>query len=202
MPWLGLTTPPVWKAIFARARRGGVPAVLVVFGVGAASAGLAFPEGDAASKVRVYVGTVVHLELGDPTYVVSGGAGKVEVDVPFRVSANTDLLQFQCFASDLYKAGDPDSPHKMLHGAGVLLAIPGARPLAGGSSFLSFLEGVEEIKNGLLLYGTETRMWGSSHSHTFTRDAVATFEWIHPTPYLPEGEYVGVVKMTVAKGSF
>ncbi|MHB8763877.1 MAG: hypothetical protein ACYDA8_06010, partial [Deferrisomatales bacterium] len=152
--------------------------------------------GEAATRVSARVGTIVTLEAGDVRPQVPPLGGDITAEIDFRVSANVGWLWFQCFASDLFKAGDPLSGHRISRAGGVSLRIPQAIPL-GGTSYLRYLPGGpgEQLVEGFRVYPTEPREWESSSNGTFTRDGVATFSWSQAGPLLPRGTYAGYVKV-------
>lgn len=152
---------------------------------------------ETASRVAINVKTTVAVSGGDLVLASVQSSGEILADTDFRVSANVDTLWFQCFASDLYKAGDPLSKYSIPHQDGVLLSVPRAMPLDFGSQFLTYLEeelGATEKLNGFTLYPTETKGWESSERATFTRDITTTFTWAKPNSALPTGTYVGFIK--------
>lgn len=153
-------------------------------------------DSNATARVSVHVGTIVEIDGGGTAVAESHQTGEIEVDAEFRVSANVGNLWFQSFASDLFKAGDPQSHFSIPHHEGVLLTIPRSMPLAG-SSFLPYLGGgPADTHQGFPLFATEAREWESSSYGTFTRDLVARFTWLRSHPLLPSGTYAGYVKLT------
>lgn len=120
----------------------------------------------------------------------------MEAEVGFRVSANMDRVYVQCFASDLFKAGYPGSPYRIGHDGGVLVSMPAASPVHGGSPFLAFVGPAVPgtgAAAGFLLYPTESRQWESAFL-SFSHDVTASFSWRGAGELLPRGEYAGYVK--------
>jgi len=152
-----------------------------------------------------------HVVVQVPSHIVVSGPAVVTVDlsdvqigspifahVGFLVRANTQKVELQVACTDLYKAGDPTSAHRIpVAGAGARITCENARAIAGGDSLLQWQHSPSA---GLLPPGWTGAV---SVAGTFTASPAATFSqnvsvdvsWNTTDSSLPVGEYRGFVKL-------
>jgi hypothetical protein len=146
-----------------------------------------------------------------PAYITISGPALVAVDlhdyqigspipasVRFLVSANAQEVDLQVACTDLYKAGDPTSAHRIpVAGAGVRITCEHGHAVAGGDALLPWQH---SLPAGLLPAGwtgavTEAATFTASPAAIFSQNVAVDVTWNTTDPDLPLGEYQGYVKL-------
>ncbi len=114
-------------------------------------------------------------------------------EVRFAVRANTQEVEFQVACTDLCKAGDPASEHR------IPVAGPGAEIMCeqGGSRLLTWLHNppVDALPGGWTGRVSEAGVFTASAGRTFCQDVAVEVSWQATDPTLPTGEYQGILRL-------
>jgi hypothetical protein len=165
-------------------------------------------NGSAEVKVEVAVVPNILVRAMSP-YVNAGSiatnlgdddtAGQVCAFIPFQVHANTEAVNLQVCATNLYKGGDANAPQ-----------IPLCQDedskvdvITGGLATRKFwpdntLNWTSEVFTSHGLHGlcTEVGIFEAGSTGTFSIDLTVKVCWCNENPELPVGNYFGYVKLT------
>jgi hypothetical protein len=118
--------------------------------------------------------------------------------VGFLVRANTQEVELQVACTDLYKAGDPTSLHRIpVVGAGARVTCEHGHGTAGSDSLLQWhhspLPG--HLPAGWSGAVSEAGTFTASPAATFSQNVTVDVSWSTTDSGLPSGEYRGVVTL-------
>lgn len=160
----------------------------------------------AFKKVAIVIDPNITLSaLGQVNETANFQTGDIEVPVQFSISANTQYVELQAQATDLFKASDPASPNKVTKAGPVIVEIlpDGAgvtgSPAPGFSSGLAF-DGAAPVPTLIEgktwpLFTTVRSRFQSGNAGTFTHDMKLYFHWNNNNGQLARGDYGGYVKL-------
>jgi len=114
----------------------------------------------------------------------------------FRVDANSEEVNFQVNASNLYKADDPTTT---IYIPLNLSAGPIVQPVNGNATkfhgnTLAYT-GAGPTVCGFSTMTTEVVQFASSQAGVFSQEVDVTVSWLQANPEMPTGEYTGVVQL-------
>jgi hypothetical protein len=119
--------------------------------------------------------------------------GPLTGSVPFRIDANTQAVLLAVQATNLFKAGDPSSPHAIVldHGVPAVVGRVGGDPVPRS---LPFMEAA--LLDGHQGWGTEPIELESGEAGHFSENLLVQCTWVNANNALPSGGYSGLVKIT------
>jgi hypothetical protein len=172
-----------------------------VLGVLAWSWGAAFSQASThinEATVRVQASIEPQIAVSEQVIVVIDlqdcmiGAA-IPAGVRFSVAANTREVELQVACTDLYRAGDPASEHR------IPVAGPGAQITCeqAGRRLLAWLNTpqTDALPAGWTGKVSEASVFTSPDRRTFHQDAAVEVSWQATDPALPAGEYQGIVRL-------
>lgn len=173
-------------------------AILVVL---AWSGGLAFSQSatshsEATARIRARVEP--RIAVSEPAIVVIDLQDRmtgsvIPAEARFTVLANTQEVELQVACTDLYKAGDPASEHRIpVAGRGAGIECERA-----GSRLLTWLHNppVNALPGGWTGRVSEAGVFTASTDRTFCQNVAVEVSWQATDPALPTGEYQGIVQL-------
>jgi hypothetical protein len=122
----------------------------------------------------------------------------ISASVRFLVSANTQEVELQVACTDLYRAGDPTSAHRIpVAGAGARITCAHGHASADGNFLLQWQH---SPSTGLLPAGwtgavSEAGTFTASPAVTFSQNVGVDVSWNTTDSSLPVGEYRGIVTL-------
>jgi hypothetical protein len=131
--------------------------------------------------------------------------GNFNATVTWRVDANSQTVNMQLAASDLWKGDDPTNSEV----APIPLAVSTpaqVRPANGnetnsGDNLLSWDGGPGEEVNGFPTQLTEVGAFESSQNGHFSQQVTTTIRYNQNDPEKPQGQYSGVIRLYVLLGA-
>jgi hypothetical protein len=172
----------------------------VVFILLAVCANFAFADLSSQATSNVYVNVVANIAVQALAPNFSLGdiqTGDFAGQIPFRIDANTEGVDFWTEATYLYKGNDPTNsdvtPILLNQTAGTDLVFPHANPIGAGTTNLAYLGGTNI--DGFLGYITEHQAFESSQSGHFSQNGMLTVTWTQTDAEKPTGEYSGLVRL-------
>jgi hypothetical protein len=153
-------------------------------------------------EVKVEVTVVPNITVGGPTdyvnlgTVASGDNGKIYGKIPFRVHANTEAVNLQVCATNLYKGGDANAPYiPLCIGEDVEICTYGlaTQKWAPDNKLAWTSEAFES--HGLAGLCTVVGTFEAGTTGTFSIDFDVKVSWKNDNPELPVGNYFGYVKL-------
>jgi len=123
--------------------------------------------------------------------------GDFSVVVDYHVQSNQHQVELACVASDLHKAWDANSQHKipLKRSAGCRLYTPLANPMQGASSTAIFAETAEEMIDQYPAYATPFVRFQSAQAERFSMDVRIRLVYSQSLYTLPLGQYGGEIKL-------
>ena len=113
----------------------------------------------------------------------------IPANVRFLVSANAQEVELQVACTDLYKAGDPTSAHRIpVAGAGARITCEHGHAVAGGDALLPWQRGLRPVScppAGRPV--TEAATFTASPAATFSQNVAVEVSWNATDPDLPLG---------------
>lgn len=117
----------------------------------------------------------------------------IPAEVRFSVHANTREVELQVACTDLYKAGNPASEHR------IPVAGPGAEIGCERADrrLLTWLHNppANALPGGWTGRVSEAGIFIASTGRTFCRNVAVEVSWQATDPALPTGEYQGIVRL-------
>jgi len=158
-----------------------------------------FADTGASATVNVKVNVDPNVSLVPINLNVDAGTvqtGSFTAFCQFRVDANSEQVNFQVNASNLYKGNDPTTTTYIPLN---LSAGPIVQPVNGNatnfhSNTLCYT-GVGPTVGGFATETTEVVQYESSQSGTFSQEVDVTVSWLQSNSQMPQGEYSGVVQL-------
>jgi hypothetical protein len=173
-----------------------LPAVLVAlaWGCGVALAQVPAPLGEATAHVQTWVQPWIAISRPEVVIIdlqehLLGST--IPCQVRFRIQANTQEVELQVACTDLYRAGDPASAHRIpvaAPGATITCEENDARPLA-------WLNGPPSnaLPPGWRGKVSEKGLFAAPAGGVFSQDVSVDVAWNAADPSLPTGEYQGII---------
>lgn len=175
-----------------------MPAIFVAlaWGCGVALSQVPAPADEATVHVQTWVEP--QIAISEPAVVIIDLQGHrlgsmIPSQVRFHVRANTQEVELQVACTDLYRAGDPTSPHRIPvadPGAKITCADDEARVLAWQND-----PPTDALPAGWTGEVSEMALFTAASSPVFSQDVSVEVAWNATDLSLPMGEYQGIIRL-------
>lgn len=147
---------------------------------------------------RIHARIEPRIEVSEPVIVMIDlrdrlAGSIIPSQVQFSVRANTREVELQVACTDLYKAGNPMSAHRIpVAGPGAEIACEDA-----GSHLLAWLHSppTNALPAGWTGEVSEAGVFTAPSGEAFSQDVAVEVSWSATDPDLPTGEYQGIVRL-------
>lgn len=168
-----------------------------------ASVAKADPSDDADAHVWLDVVANMSVDVKEVLQFQDVQTGIFPGTVTFRIDANTQRVNLQVIATNLYKGDDPDSNYKIFLGpaapdgmGGALVEPSNANATDGHSNLLLWNPAPAAPVILFGMEGKESEAWDfESGELVFSQDVDVTVDYEQPDDELPMGEYSGWIKL-------
>ena len=163
------------------------------------------PANDATTKVYVTVDPNVAIRADQTVWQIgSVQQGGFNALVTWRVDANSQFVNMQLEASDLWKGDDPTNsevaPIPLAVNTPALVKPVNGNETNSGDNLLAWGGGPGTV-SGYPTQKTEVGTFESSQNGHFSQQVVTTVRYNQNDPEKPQGQYSGVIRLYVLLGA-